>query len=84
MKKILVSTLSLTFFAIAQIHAGDAYPTKTCIVSGEPYGGDLGEPVKITYKGRTVILCCNSCVKKFNRDPEKYMAILDAAAKGKK
>ena len=34
-----------------------------------------------TYKGREVILCCNSCVKKFNRDPEKYVAILDAAAK---
>jgi hypothetical protein len=79
----LFGALAMSALTLASSFAGDSYPLKTCIVSGDVYGGDLGPPVKITYKGREVILCCNSCVKKFNRDPDKYMAILDAAANKK-
>jgi hypothetical protein len=78
-----LAALAMSALPLAASFAGDAYPLKTCVVSGDVYGGDLGPPVKITYKGREVILCCDSCVKKFNRDPEKYMAILDAAEKKK-
>jgi hypothetical protein len=77
----ILAALAMSVASVATSFAADAYPLKTCVVSGDVYGGDLGPPVKITYKGREVILCCNSCVKKFNRDPEKYVAILDAAAK---
>ena len=49
----------------------------TCPVSGEKLGeGDMGEPVTISYKGRTVKFCCNRCVKKFEADPAKYLAKL--------
>lgn len=51
------------------------YPLKKCVVSGEALGGDLGKPVEVTYKGQTLLLCCKSCVKKFNANPEKYLAI---------
>jgi len=77
----ILAALAMSVAPMAASFAAVAYPLKTCVVSGDVYGGDLGPPVKITYKGREVILCCSSCVKKFNRDPEKYMAILDAASK---
>lgn len=50
------------------------FPVKTCIVSGEDLGDD---PVAVSYKGRNIGLCCKSCVKKFNANPEKYAAIFD-------
>jgi len=49
----------------------------SCPVSGEKLGeGDMGEPVAHAYQGRTVMFCCNSCVKKFDKDPAKYLAKL--------
>ena len=57
------------------------YPLKTCIVSGEELGGDMGKPVLMEYKGRTIQLCCKDCVKKFNAEPEKYIKVLDEAEK---
>jgi YHS domain-containing protein len=49
----------------------------TCPVSGEKLGeGDMGEPVELQYKGRTVKLCCKMCVGKFEKDPSKYLANL--------
>jgi hypothetical protein len=57
------------------------YPLKTCIVSGEEFGGDMGDPVVIQRDGREIKFCCSSCVKKFNKDPEKYLKKLDEEAK---
>ena len=54
--------------------AAAAFPLKTCIVTGDELGDD---PVDVTYKGRLIRLCCKSCVKKFNANPAKYLAILD-------
>jgi YHS domain-containing protein len=48
----------------------------TCPVSGEEFGGDMGEPVPVAYKGRTVKLCCKMCKAKFDKDPAKYLARL--------
>lgn len=48
-----------------------------CPVSGEQLGGsDMGQPVSLQYKGRTVQFCCKMCVKKFAADPAKYLAAL--------
>lgn len=86
MKKILsICFLLGTLTAISIPAHADDYPIKTCVVTGDAFGGDLGPPIDVTYKGRKVRLCCKSCVKKFNANPEKYVAILDAqAAKQKK
>ncbi len=86
MKKLLLAFTLAGMFAVAptSVHADD-YPIKTCVVTGDAFGGDLGPPIDVKYKGRTVRLCCKSCVKKFNANPDKYMAILDTeTAKQKK
>jgi YHS domain-containing protein len=31
-----------------------------------------------TYKGKVIGFCCASCVKDFNKDPEKYMKVIAA------
>ncbi len=52
-----------------------AYPLDTCLVSGEKLG-DMGEPVVITYQGQQIKFCCDSCVPKFNKEPEKFLSKL--------
>jgi YHS domain-containing protein len=51
----------------------------TCPVSDEKLGGDMGDAYVFTYKGQEVKLCCKSCKKKFDKDPEKYMSKIRAA-----
>jgi len=51
---------------------------KVCPVSGEPLGS-MGKPIKVEVKGRTVFLCCEGCEADLKKDPDKYLAKLDAA-----
>lgn len=55
-----------------------SWPLKNCPVSGEAYGGDM-EPVDYVYGTRYVKFCCKGCIRKFEKDPGKYMASIDAA-----
>jgi len=50
----------------------------TCPVSDEKLGGggDMGPPVALAYKGRTVRFCCKMCIGTFEKDPAKYLAKL--------
>ena len=57
------------------------YPLKTCVVSDEKFGGDMGEPYVFTHDGREIKLCCKSCLKDFNKDTAKYMKKIEAAEK---
>ncbi|EEF61623.1 hypothetical protein [Pedosphaera parvula] len=69
-----------------------SYPLKTCVVSDEKLGGDMGDPYIFTYKdknnkndpGREVRLCCKSCLKDFNKEPAKYLKKIDDAEKSAK
>jgi len=56
----------------------DTYPLTTCVVSGEKLGG-MGEPHVIVHEGTTVKFCCKSCLKDFNEDPAKYIAMIKEA-----
>jgi YHS domain-containing protein len=58
-----------------------AYPLKTCVVSGDKLGGDMGEPYVFTYKGREIKMCCKDCRKEFDKNPAKYIKKLEAAEK---
>jgi hypothetical protein len=49
------------------------YPLKTCVVSGDVIGGDMGKPVTLVYKGQEMKFCCKDCVKDFKKDPDKYI-----------
>ena len=62
---------------------GFAADATKCIVTGDPLGGDNGPPVSVTYKGQVIKLCCKSCVKKFNANPEKYLPTTPAPASPK-
>jgi YHS domain-containing protein len=54
---------------------------KTCPVSGEKLGGDMGEPYRFVYQGQEVKLCCKSCKKDFDKNPDKYLKKIRAADK---
>jgi len=51
-----------------------------CPVSGE----EIDPDVTATYNGKTYALCCKSCLKKFNKDPEKYSSKLNEDGKSLK
>jgi YHS domain-containing protein len=56
------------------------YPLDKCIVSDEKLG-EMGKPYVFTHKGQEIKLCCKSCLKKFNKEPDKYLKKLDASKK---
>jgi hypothetical protein len=57
------------------------YPLKTCIVSDEKLGGDMGEAYVFTYQGREIKMCCKDCRKDFDKEPAKFIKKLEAAEK---
>ncbi|MBA3847488.1 MAG: hypothetical protein H0X45_12710 [Planctomycetes bacterium] len=82
-----VGTLGVV--AVAADHADSGkeaakpYPFDTCIVSGEAFGGEMGEPHVLVHDGREVKLCCKGCVKQFTKKADSYAAILDEGIKAK-
>ena len=59
------------------------YPLATCPVSGDKLEGEMGPPIDYVFAGRLVRFCCPDCMKDFVKDPWKFMAKIDEAAKGK-
>lgn len=55
------------------------YPLKVCVVSGEKFGGDMGDPYIFTHEGREVKLCCKGCLDDFKKDSAKYVKKMEAA-----
>jgi YHS domain-containing protein len=55
------------------------YAAKTCVVSDETFGGEMGEPVDYVIGNRLVRLCCDGCIKKLRKDPLKFLAMIDSA-----
>ena len=56
---------------------------KTCPVMGNP----INPKIFVDYKDRRIYFCCKMCPPVFNKDPEKYVKIVDEqlkAAKGAK
>lgn len=56
------------------------YGLETCPVSGEKVGHE-GDPYEIVVANRLIRFCCKDCLKKFNEEPAKYIAKVDAARK---
>ena len=47
-----------------------------------PVSTEEADPeITYTYKGKTYALCCNNCLKKFKKDPEKYISRLSEDGK---
>lgn len=51
------------------------YTKKICIVTDNKLGS-MGTPITKTYDGQEVKFCCKPCVKKFEKNPAKYLAKL--------
>lgn len=49
---------------------------KICPVSGENVG-TMGDRIEREYNGKIYNLCCPSCAKVFEKDPEKYSNIAE-------
>jgi hypothetical protein len=50
-----------------------SYTLKTCIVTDEKLGGDMGDPYVFVHDGQEIKLCCKSCKKDFDKEPSKYL-----------
>lgn len=70
---ILVTSVFSMMLLSLPVQAEGSKEVKKCPVSGDAVGGDKGPPVEVTYQGKTYTLCCKSCVRKFNANPEKYI-----------
>ena len=90
MKMILITIIAtgLAFSALAAESANASaktkakpYVLKTCPVSGEKLGGDMGEPYVFEQGDRQIKLCCKNCLKDFKKDPSKYTKQIEAAEK---
>jgi len=87
-QKIAVTILLSTILACPMIglsaekkDKGKPYPLKTCVVSDEKLGGDMGDPYVFTHEGREIKLCCKSCLKDFKKDTAKYIKKIEEAEK---
>lgn len=61
------------------------YPLNVCAISGEELGS-MGKPFDHVHQAagqpdRLVRMCCKGCLKTFKKDPAKYIARIDSAAK---
>ena len=54
------------------------YPLDTCVVLGKKLDANA---VDYIYQNRLVRLCCKDCIAAFEKDPAKYLAKIDEAAK---
>jgi YHS domain-containing protein len=54
---------------------------KTCPVSGDKLGADMGKPFVFVYQGQEVKLCCPMCKADFDKDPQKYLKKIQDAKK---
>ncbi|CAN5892066.1 hypothetical protein BH11VER1_BH11VER1_01010 [soil metagenome] len=79
---LIIATFSLSIWA-ADTPAPKPYPLTTCIVSGDKLG-EMGKPVVIIKDGQEVKLCCKSCIKDFNKEPEKFLKEIAEKSKAKK
>ena len=78
-----LATPLVAFSADTKTEKAKPYPLKTCAVSGEKQGGDMGDPYVFTHEGQEIKLCCKDCKKDFDKNPTKYIKKLAAADKKK-
>jgi len=48
-----------------------------CLVSGDAIGS-MGGGKSVEYKGKIYHFCCDDCPPVFNKDPDKYVKLLEA------
>ncbi len=64
----------------AQPGAVKPYPLENCVVSNDKIDPQVPP---LVYNGQEYRFCCRGCIKKFNREPDKYAARLLATTNKK-
>lgn len=59
----------------------DIYPLSHCVVMPSDEIGE--QATERVWRNRLIRLCCGGCIRKFEKDPAKYIAILDEAVREK-
>jgi hypothetical protein len=75
MKTTLIALASALFLGATCTHAAEkpkSYPKDTCIVSDNKLGS-MGRIITKTHEGQEVKFCCKPCIRKFDKDPQKYL-----------
>lgn len=54
---------------------------RLCPVTGAELGS-MGPPIPVTVVGRTIYVCCQSCVAAVQRNPQEYLAKVQAELRG--
>lgn len=75
MKKFLLGVLLIVFMT-GCMQSGKPYPHDYCLVTGNDLGS-MGDPVSYVHEGQMVKFCCKPCIKKFKKDPVKFMSRLN-------
>jgi YHS domain-containing protein len=84
-----VPFLALPFASLAADAKAEAKPKvkpdnlTTCPVSGDKLG-EMGKPFVFEYQGQEVKLCCQDCKAKFDKEPAKYIKMIQQADKAGK
>jgi YHS domain-containing protein len=55
-----------------------SYPLTDCPISHEALGS-MDKPIDLVHEGRLVRLCCKGCIKGFQKEPAKSLAMIDEA-----
>ncbi|MDB6134886.1 MAG: hypothetical protein JWM59_3129 [Verrucomicrobiales bacterium] len=79
MKTILTLIAAAGLVSCAGTPAGTAgvkpYTKDTCVLSDNKLGS-MGPVITKTYDGQQVKFCCQPCVAKFEKNPQRYLAEL--------
>lgn len=94
--RIVSTTIALAALLAGPLHAGAAdakpaakpYKLDTCAVSDEKLGSGGMKTFAFEHEGQEIKLCCKSCKKDFDKNPEKFLKKIaenekKAAAKSK-
>ena len=76
MKQFILTALAVSLLMAAPLTglAKDLEQTRCPIMGGPP-----NEKIFADYKGKRVYFCCPPCIDEFNKDPEKYLKMMDEA-----
>ena len=72
MTKIKLLAISAVLIIAGACASGKPYPLDTCIVTDNELGS-MGDPISYNHNGQEVKFCCKPCIKKFKKDPDRYM-----------
>jgi hypothetical protein len=73
--KLLLASLTVLLASCANSGSSTGvkpYPKNTCIVSDNTLGS-MGTPVTKVHGNQEVKFCCQPCVSKFDKDPQRYL-----------